>query len=384
MLDGSRVKGMSAPSCAHYRTFAVLASVCGLVGGCGPNAAPVDSRIPVRVTVAGLSSGAGPVDDAAPFYAAIIASPTESPVAFRIAGRLVGRSVDVGSTVAAGTALGRIDPAPFELALDGARGSAAAGRAGLRQAENELARNMPLAAERIVPPAQIDRLTSERDTARARLVEAESRMRAARNDVSYTILRSPISGVVTEVSAEPGQYFAAGQIAFRVAQTTALEALADVPESVVGSLRPGMPVIVELTAAGDTKVSARIREVAAAADPATRTYRVKATLQGVGGARIGMTARVRFPSAGDVAGKGGRNSVRLPAGALFNKGDRPAVWIVRRDGQSLELRPVTVGSYAGDSFVVKQGIAPGERVVTAGVHRLDARQRVRIWDGQLP
>ena len=78
-----------------------------------------------------------------------------------------------------------------------------------------------------------------------------------------------------------------------------------------------------------------------------------------------------------VATVGAAGSVAIPATALFQQGERPAVWIVR-DELTLELRPVDVERYESDAVIVRSGLAPGERIVTAGVHRLSENERVRL------
>ena len=70
---------------------------------------------------------------------------------------------------------------------------------------------------------------------------------------------------------------------------------------------------------------------------------------------------------------------RLPLSSLTQRGSEPAVWVLGASGDRLELRPVTVAKYAGDQVIVASGLMDGEKVVTAGVHKLDAQQKVRVW-----
>ena len=354
------------------------------VASCGDAEKPRDERVPVRTVVVGSATGVTTQVNDMPRYAGTIASSFESDVAFRVPGRIVARAAGLGDRVGAGSTLATLDPEPFRIAVRSADASLAAVRAELTQTEGEFARNAPLAAERIVAPAQFDRLRAQRDSTRARLLDVQARAAAARDDLSYATLRAPTSGVVTQVSAEVGQYLAPGQVVFRVARPDALDAVVDVPENVIASLRPGLPATIALGSAPG-QITGRVREVSPAADPATRTYRVKIALASTGAARIGMTAKVNFPSAtpagsGEVAN---RSAFSLPLTAITQAGPRPAVWVVKSSG-ALELRPVTLGEYAENSVTVSAGVRQGERIVSAGVHRLDARQRVKLWDGRLP
>ncbi len=352
--------------------------VLPLMSGCGREAEADVAAIPVRVMTVGAPDAAILAQD--PTYSGVVMARTEAAVAFQVAGRMTDRRVEVGDGVVAGTVLATLDPTPYRLAADAARSSAAAAAAVRDQASGDVERNAPLAADRIVPAAQFDRLKTARDTAQARAGEAQSRLRAAQNDLGYTALRAPSSGVITEIQAEVGQYFAPGQVAFRIARPGSLEAVVDVPESVVASLRAGMPASVALLANDGASLSARVREIAPSADPATRTYRVRVTLDDPRQARMGMTARVRFDG---LSTEGGVAGLQVPMSALFNQKDRPAVWVIKPDGTSLELRPVTVTAFAANGATVSAGLRRGDRIVTAGVHRIDAGQRVRIWDGRL-
>lgn len=356
------------------RCVAAVSLLAGglMLSGCGGPAGGEPAPVSVRTMLASSN-----VDDGAFSYAGDIAPRVESAVGFRVAGRLIARPVDVGDRVGQGTVLAQLETAPFALALREARGATAAARAELQQAEGDVARNADLANERIVAPAQFERLRTTRDTARARLTEAQSRQSLLQDELGYATLRAPVSGVVTAVDAEVGQYLAAGQPAFRVARDGGMEAVVDVPEGRIADLSLGQPATVELVG-NDARLAGRVREIAPSADPATRTFRVRVAIPDGGPARLGMTARVRFTG-------GTRSSaIRLPITALFQDAKRPAVWIVKRDRATLELRPITIGEMGSETFSVARGVRAGERVVTAGVHRLDVKTPVRVWDGRLP
>ena len=373
----------STNSRSRTRSSLICLLLTVTVASCGDTEKSRDERVPVRTVVVGNAGVTTQVSNT-PTYAGTIASSFESDVAFRVPGRIVARAAGLGDRVGAGSPLATLDPEPFRIAARSADASVAAVRAELTQTEDEFARNAPLAAERIVAPAQFDRLRAQRDSTRARLLDAQARAAAARDDLSYATLRAPTSGVITQVSAEVGQYLAPGQVAFRVSRPDVLDAVVDVPESVITSLTPGMPATIALGSSNEP-IAGRVREVSPAADSATRTYRVKIALASTGAARIGMTAKVNFTFA-IPAGSGeaaNRSAFSLPLTAITQAGPRPAVWVVKSSG-ALELRPVILGEYAENSVTVSAGVRQGERIVTAGVHRLDARQRVKPWDGRLP
>ena len=88
-----------------------------------------------------------------------------------------------------------------------------------------------------------------------------------------------------------------------------------------------------------------------------------------------MTASVTFDGAADTTAD---HAVTRPATALFHRGDAPAVWVVRKGSDTLELRPVSVGRYEERTITVTSGLADDERVVMQGVHTVSAGQHVRV------
>ena len=118
-----------------------------------------------------------------------------------------------------------------------------------------------------------------------------------------------------------------------------------------------------------------VREIAPGADPATRTYAVKVTVQDAPAAmRLGMTASVTILRRSDA------NVIALPLAALYQKDDQPAVWVftgTEAEGK-VELRPVQVASYIEKAVLIAAGLKEGEKVVTAGVHKLIPGQVVRL------
>ncbi|ULU24219.1 efflux RND transporter periplasmic adaptor subunit [Dyella terrae] len=154
----------------------------------------------------------------------------------------------------------------------------------------------------------------------------------------------------------------------------------DVPESRIGEIKPGQSASVVLSPADGKALTAHVRDIAPAADPVSRTYRVKLGLDDVGPqVHLGMTAAVALQISSQTS-----PSVRLPATALFHQGEQPAVWVVRPSDMTLELRPVTVLRYGERDVLVSNGIKAGERVVMQGVHTVSAGEKVAPIDPPHP
>ena len=183
--------------------------------------------------------------------------------------------------------------------------------------------------------------------------------------------------MITGVDVEPGMVVAAGAWVVRLAHDGPRDVVFSVPEDKVGLIqaiaaRQGS-VQVRLWSSGTEVVAAKIREVSAAADPATRTFLVKADLGAADGPRLGQTATVSVDTP-KVAG-----IARVPLSALKEDHGKSTVWIVDAASMTTVSRQISIGGAEGNDAVVIAGLAPGERVVTAGVHVLSPGQKVRLY-----
>jgi membrane fusion protein, multidrug efflux system len=151
----------------------------------------------------------------------------------------------------------------------------------------------------------------------------------------------------------------------------------------LGRIVIGQTASVTFTALPGRRFEARVREVAPAADPQSRTYRVKLTLTEPGTAvRFGMTGDATLPVA---AAANCAPAFEVPATAIFHRGSDPAVWVVRTNDSTLELRPVAITSYRERTATITGGLRDGDNVVLAGVHTVYAGQHVKqvrpLFDG---
>jgi RND family efflux transporter MFP subunit len=171
------------------------------------------------------------------------------------------------------------------------------------------------------------------------------------------------------VLADAGQVVAAGQPVLRLARPEEKEVAVAIPEGRIGEVRAAREIAIALWARPDLQLRGKLRELAAAADPATRTYAARIrTIDPPPGVELGMTARVSFASEG-------RAGVLVPLGAVVDNGDGAQVWIVA-DGKATP-RPVRVAQFREDGALIADGIAPGEPVVVAGQRRLVPGQAVQ-------
>jgi RND family efflux transporter MFP subunit len=300
----------------------------------------------------------------------------ESPIGFRISGKLLARKVDVGTVVKTGDTLAQLDDKDERNALDSAESSVTSARAAVTTTGAQEARQRELLRNGFTPQARYDESLLKLQTAQADLRAAEANLRSADDQLTYTVLKAPGDGVITAVGADAGQVVGVGQMVVQLANPSEREGLFNVAESWLRGT-PRNPVV-EVSLLGDpsVKTEGHVREIAPAADPVTRTYAVRVSLPDAPQAmRLGAGVQ------GHVTVQRGGMVTIVPATALFQKDESPAVWVVDPTTSAVQLQPVTIEEYSTGSVVVTDGLKKGDIVVTAGVQKLSPGQKVRLDSG---
>ena len=206
------------------------------------------------------------------------------------------------------------------------------------------------------------------------LEQAQAQLAGQGNQASYTTLVADVSGVVTAVDAEPGQVLASGAPVLRLAHDGPRDVVFSVPEDKVAMIKSGSKVEVRVWAS-KTVVEGTVREVAASADPVTRTFTVKVALDGKDALPLGTTVSV-VPKSLD---RGAVQVIKLPTTALLKSGSGSSVWVLDTASMTVKSQPVVVATADGNDAVITQGLTPGMQVVVAGVHVLSPGQKVTVY-----
>jgi RND family efflux transporter MFP subunit len=207
---------------------------------------------------------------------------------------------------------------------------------------------------------------AEADAARARQIQASE-------NLGYTELRADNNGVISAIGADPGQVVSAGQMVVRLAQPGEREAVFNIAEGAFKKPPTDPTVTVHLVSNPEIESAGKVRYISPQADPETRTYTVRVSLP-----EAPPQMRLGANVVGTVTLDQGQ-TVTIPGSALFQKDGKPAVWLVEKD-KTVQLKPITVQRYEGDSVVVGDGLAQGDVVVTAGVQKLLPGQKVALMD----
>lgn len=359
-----------------------LALMAAIVLSACSKSAPVEE--PVRA-VKVLTVGASPLL-ATREFAGEVRARSESRLGFRVAGKIVQRQVDLGQQVNAGDVLAQLDAQDYQLTADAARAQAAAARTNRDLAAADLQRYRELRAQNFISDAELDRREAQLKAAQAQLDQAEAQLTTQGNQARYAKLVADAPGVVTAIEAEPGQVVAAGAPVLRIAQDGPRDVVFSVPEGQVAMMVNGMSVQLRVWASGEV-LPGRVREVAASADPVTRTFLVKASIEAADSARklppLGATVAV-LPSA-PTPGKNASThattmqAIKLPSSALRQDGQVTAVWVLDTTSMTLRSQAVQVVTADGNEAVIASGLQPGQLVVATGVHVLSPGQKVTIY-----
>ncbi len=328
----------------------------------------------------------------------------EIELGFRIGGKVIARNVDVGARVARGESLARLDPADVALQADAQKSAVAAAETEYRYAKAEFDRYENLRQQKFISESALDQKRNALDANRAKWEQARSQLSVTQNQAGYAALVAPESGVITAVSVESGQVVTAGQTVMKLAREDEREVAISVPESRIAEFRtagppqgakrapsggsaaatpqawgsaPSAPTLGVFLWANPQRIyTARVREISPAVDAITRTFAVRVTILDPDPAlHLGMTANVV------VAATEARDTALLPLTSIYRKGDASAVWIYDDKSHTVNLRPVVVGQFREDGVIVTSGVAGGEWIVTAGVHKLREGETVRRYEG---
>lgn len=341
-----------------------------LLWGCSKQPAAPEPERAVRTQLVGASNASASHE-----YAAEVRARIESRLSFRVSGKLLSRDVNLGDSVKPGQVLARLDAQDLKLAEAAASAAVAAARTNRDQAGQDYKRFVDLQRQGFISAAELERRDSAFKAAQAQLEQAKAQADVQANQAAYAQLRADGAGVVTSISADPGQVLAAGTPVVSVALDGPRDVVFSVPEDQVARVKAAaaQPGALKLRLWGSDKTSPlTLREVAGAADPVTRTFLVKADA-GKLALSPGQSATVvlALPQTSGV--------IKLPLAAVLQQSGKTSVWVL--DGASMTVKPVpvTVAGAEGNEVVIAAGLTPGQEVVVAGVHVLNPGQKVKRY-----
>jgi len=302
-------------------------------------------------------------------FTGIVEARVQSDLGFRVGGKILERSVNMGERVQKGQILMRLDSVDLKLSFAAQQANVEAAWAKYIEAKADEARFAMLVKSGVVSRQEYDHARAALDSAKAQFEAAEAQATVSNNSSEYAVLLADADGVIVRTLSEPGQVVAAGQTVIQLAHDGPREALINLPEGV----RPDLGTTASARLSGqDQMYQARLRQLSDAADPASRTFEARYVLEGeAASAPLGSTVTITLLT----KQTSGNESVRVPIGAVYDRGSGPGVWVVD-DKSEVKFRSVKIASIGKEEVVVSRGVDAGENVVALGAHLLHEGQVV--------
>lgn len=276
----------------------------------------------------------------------------QATVSAQTAGRIAAISVDVNDVVEAGAVIVRIRSTEQVAGLTQAQAALKEATAREAEAQARYDRISDMYQRKVVAKATFDQASAERDAAVARLIAARAGLEAAREGVSYTEVRAPYSGVVTQKLVQVGELVSPGTPLMTGASLDALRVVAEVPQSLIDSVRAVRKAVVYVDG---RRIESTGLTLFPSAEPQTNTFRVRIELpKDVPGLAPGMFVKI-----GLVTGEA--DLLLVPRGAVVERSEMRAVYVVAPDGR-VSLRQVRLGRTRGTDIEILAGLAAGESV----------------------
>jgi RND family efflux transporter MFP subunit len=307
-----------------------------------------------------------------------------SQVGSQMMGTIVQINAREGDRVRAGQVLALIDDAQpraaveqATAALNAAKNETIAANSQFVLAQATLTRYQQLYNEKSVSPQEFDQIKAQyqsaearRDMAKAGEAQAGAALTQAITSLSYTRIRAPFDGVITEKKADAGTLAAPGMPIFTIEDTRRYRLQAAVDESNIALVHPGQRVPVALDALGTATLNGRVAQILPAADAASRSFVVKIELPPDPRVRSGLFGRAHFT-------RGQQAALLIPQTAAVERGQLRGVYVL--DSNSVaELRYVTLGSTSGAEIEVLSGLQPGEKLIAAPAAREFSGKRILV------
>ena len=285
----------------------------------------------------------------------IVEAVRETTVSAETTGRVSAILVDVDDFVKQGDIIVRFVDTEQRASLARAKAALDGARANARRAQQNFSRISRLFKKRTVARAKLDEARADNTTARSLVASAQATLNKAREQLAYTVVRAPYSGIVKKRHIEAGELAVPGKPLISGFSLDELRVRVDVPQALIAAIRerPRANVI----RPGDDKqpVKAVRVTVFAFANPASNTFTVRLYMpRKIKGLLPGMLVTAAFVT-------GERTSFAIPEKAIVQRGELSAVYVVA--GGRVILRQIQPGArLAGGAIEVLSGLARGEAI----------------------
>jgi RND family efflux transporter MFP subunit len=307
----------------------------------------------------------------------------EVDLAFRVGGELIELPNDlIGQQFKQGELIANLDPRDYEVKVEDMEGQLQNAQAAARRAQSDYQRerNIYKAEPGATSETAVENKLAARDAATADVRSISAALEAARDELAYTYLKAPFSGMITAKYTDNFQNVRAKENVVRLLDNSKIEMVVNIPENVISGLPKVKDITVTFDAFPDKPVPAEIFEVGTEASLTTRTYPVTLIMNQPEGFTIlaGMAGRARgLLKEGAETDAGG---VQVPVGAVFTPEteDSNYVWVIDEQTGVVRQQGVVTGELVRAGIQVLDGLKPGDWIAIAGLHTLREGQQVSI------
>jgi membrane fusion protein (multidrug efflux system) len=311
-------------------------------------------------------------------YAGRVAGYRDVEIRAQVSGTLLKREFNEGARVKEGEVLFRIDPKPYQVALDRARAQLAQAEATLRQTSENWKRIDELLQRKVATEKQHDEARAAFDQSRAAVQLSQAEVHNAELNLGYTIITSPVSGVTRLLSPPEGSLVLAQQtILTTITQLDPVYvnfSFTDAEYQAARELNQRLPkpvtdkdLTVELQYGNGTRFAGtgRIDVSANRVDAQTGTIQARAIFSNQDGATLLPGQFVRII----VTGVTLPNAIVIPKVSVGQGPQGPFVYVVGQDNKA-QARPLRLGREVDDGWIVEDGLSPGDTIIIDGLMRV--------------
>lgn len=341
---------MNAPRSRWTRASRML--LIAALAGCAERAPESDTVVPKpalqTLTVAPERAARERIWDG------VVEAVNQATLSAQTGGRVLELPFDVNDYVQVGDVVVRFTDIEQQSGRRRADAALGAARASLAEAEADYKRIADVYARKLVAKSQFDQTTARRGNAIAAVEAARAAARDAGEQVDYTVVRAPYSGVLTERHVKVGETVRPGQPLVSGLSMAKLRINVEVPQSEIAALREHREASVLLSEG--KRLAAESIVIFPFADPATHSYKLRLEMpEAETGLQPGMTVKTAFTLGQD-------ERLFIPLTALVQRGEITAVYVI--DEHRVTLRQLRTGHRFGERVEVISGLRAGETIAT--------------------
>lgn len=355
-------------------TYILIGALLVILAGCGETAEKKETIRPVFYQALGT-------DRIQEKYSSsgITQAATEATLSFKVGGVLEHFALEMGDTVKSGAVLARLDDTDYSINVSKAEAGLRSAEAQYAAARSSFLRIEKLYVQNNASLNEYEKLKAQAASAETLVKTARAQYNAAKNQLDYTILRAPHTGLVTSVMVRENEMIGPGRPILTFAAFSALDVRTTVPESIIGRIRQGQEVSVSFSTFPGKTFHGIIAEMSPGTPNATSFPLIVRLTESAAGLLPGMTASVEIPLNTDTDLVSG---IVIDADAVGHDQSGDFVFVAAESADSglyiAEKRNIKLGALSPDGYEVLEGLDKDEMVITAGLSFLYDGRKVKL------